>query len=147
MSKNKQPTNKTNSQQSVNKVHQVLQQVTTGPIPSPEILEKYEAIIPGAAERILSMAEREAKHRHQNESKALEANIKIANVNAKTVKSENLLKRRGQSLAVVLYVLSMGVTTYAIYNGMATVASIVGGSTIAFIIGSLLSSIKDKKTE
>ena len=92
MSQNKQPTNKNNSQQSANKVHQVLQQVTTGPIPSPEILEKYNAIIPGAAERILIMAESEAKHRHQNETKALEANIKIAEVNAETVKNETLLK-------------------------------------------------------
>jgi uncharacterized membrane protein len=35
----------------------------SGPIPHPNILESYNRILPGAAERILSMAEEEQKHR------------------------------------------------------------------------------------
>lgn len=40
----------------------------SGPIPPPEILQGYEKVLPGAAERILSMAEKQAKHRQEMES-------------------------------------------------------------------------------
>lgn len=36
----------------------------SGPIPSADALESYERILPGLAERIVGMAEREAKERH-----------------------------------------------------------------------------------
>jgi uncharacterized membrane protein len=36
----------------------------SGPLPPPSMLRGYDAVIPGAAERILSLAEREATHRH-----------------------------------------------------------------------------------
>ena len=42
----------------------------SGPIPHPDILEHYEKIVPRAAERILAMAEEDAKHR-QLENNAL----------------------------------------------------------------------------
>lgn len=44
----------------------------SGPLPPPEILIKYNDAVPDAAERILSMAEREAAHRHAKENKQTE---------------------------------------------------------------------------
>ncbi len=41
------------------------------PLPHPEILEGYDYVIEGSAERILNMFEREQKHRHDWESRAL----------------------------------------------------------------------------
>lgn len=41
----------------------------SGPLPRPEDLAKYEQIVPGAAERIIKMAEDEMKHRHNNENR------------------------------------------------------------------------------
>ena len=35
----------------------------SGPLPPPEALQKYDAIVPGAASRIFEMAER--RHQHQ----------------------------------------------------------------------------------
>ena len=43
----------------------------TGPIPPPDALERYEATLPGAADRILNMAERQIEHRIQLEKKAV----------------------------------------------------------------------------
>lgn len=40
-------------------------------LPHPEILEGYDYVIEGSAERILDMFEREQKHRHDWESRAL----------------------------------------------------------------------------
>ena len=36
----------------------------SGPLPHPRILLGYEEVLPGAADRILKMAENEAEHRH-----------------------------------------------------------------------------------
>lgn len=40
-------------------------------LPHPEILEGYDYVVEGSAERILGMFEREQKHRHEWESRAL----------------------------------------------------------------------------
>jgi uncharacterized membrane protein len=42
-----------------------------GPLPPPESLKQYDVIVPGAAERILLMAEKEMEHRHQRENRTL----------------------------------------------------------------------------
>jgi uncharacterized membrane protein len=36
----------------------------SGPLPTPEMLRGYDSVVPGAAERIVAMAEREQGHRH-----------------------------------------------------------------------------------
>lgn len=41
----------------------------SGPIPPPSIIKGYEDVLPGAADRILSMAEEQAKHRQAMERK------------------------------------------------------------------------------
>jgi hypothetical protein len=41
----------------------------TGPLPPPSILAGYEQVLPGAAERIVSMAEKEQDHRHSFDNK------------------------------------------------------------------------------
>jgi len=38
-----------------------------GPLPSPEILQGFENILPGAAERLFKMVENEQKERHKNQ--------------------------------------------------------------------------------
>jgi uncharacterized membrane protein len=43
----------------------------SGPLPPPSYLSEYDAILPGAADRIISMAEAEQKHRHSWERSAL----------------------------------------------------------------------------
>ena len=43
-----------------------------GPLPPPESLERYNDILPNAAERIMAMAEKEMEHRHKKEYIILE---------------------------------------------------------------------------
>lgn len=47
----------------------------SGPIPPPQALQQYEHIFPGAAERILKMAENQAAHRQALENKLVDSNI------------------------------------------------------------------------
>ncbi len=42
-----------------------------GPLPPPVALAEYDKILPGSADRILTMAESEQKHRHEIDRKGL----------------------------------------------------------------------------
>jgi len=45
----------------------------SGPLPHPEILSGYEKVLPGSADRILKMAEKQQDHRISNENKLVDA--------------------------------------------------------------------------
>lgn len=42
-----------------------------GPLPHPDILRLYDGVVPGLAERIVKMAEREQAHRHEMDIRLL----------------------------------------------------------------------------
>ena len=46
-----------------------------GPLPPPQALAQYEAVLPGCAERIVSMAEAQAAHRRALESRVIRGNL------------------------------------------------------------------------
>ena len=48
---------------SIQKIEQSVQ-IRSGPLPDPESIAAYERALPGAADRIFKMAEREQEHRH-----------------------------------------------------------------------------------
>ena len=50
-----------------------------GPLPSPEDFKKYNQVVPDAAERILSMAEKEQQMRFEGQTKALANDSKRIN--------------------------------------------------------------------
>lgn len=47
----------------------------SGPLPHPEILKQYDEIVPGMAERILIMAEKEQEHQLHTDKQIVEAQI------------------------------------------------------------------------
>jgi len=52
-------------------IHEVnIQTSMSGPFPPPSVLEEYERVFPGSAERIFQLTEKEQAHRHQSEDKA-----------------------------------------------------------------------------
>lgn len=52
----------------------------TGPIPPPQVLAGYEAVLPGLANRITMMAERQSEHRQRLEQQVVSANIRHAEI-------------------------------------------------------------------
>ena len=48
----------------------------TGPIPPPGQLEQYNKVLPGAADRIITMAEQQSAHRHVIEMLTVKANAR-----------------------------------------------------------------------
>jgi len=48
-----------------------IQEIHSGPLPPPQDFAEYEQTLPGVADRILSMAEKQAGHRQALENKAM----------------------------------------------------------------------------
>jgi uncharacterized membrane protein len=67
----------------------------SGPLPTAQQFAEYERTLPGAANRILALAEKEAEHRHKNENAIVDKSM--------------LLGGRGQIFAFVMSIVSMGV--------------------------------------
>lgn len=102
--------------------HQVSQmEAWHGPLPPPESLKQYDIIVPGAAERILSMAEKEMEHRHRREDKTLKYNGRLIIVS--TV------------LAFLCVILLGGILCFAIYVKSDTGAIATATGAIAAVVG------------
>ena len=74
-----------------------------GPLPPPEVLRQYDAIIPGMAERLLQAFEAQGSHRRGMDDKVLTMNFRLAKV--------------GQIFAFVLGLAALGGGTYLIAAG------------------------------
>ena len=93
-----------------------------GPIPSASELEKYEQILPNAAERILTLAEKQSKHRREFENKALI--------------EETSFNKRGQILGFLVSILVLIVALVAILTGQ----GIIGLGAIFISIASIVTA-------
>ena len=99
----------------------------SGPMPHPKHLREYEAVLPGAAERILSMAERNLYHNMAGNRTMLDAEIED--------------RKRGMKYGAGLFGLliacgfaSLFVTTNPLVPGLFLGSAVIGGIT-AFIKG------------
>ena len=116
------------SRQPAESEQQIIYQETTfgGPIPAPVILEQYEKLLPGSADRILAMAENESRHQKEIEMSAITLQAK-----------EN---RRGQYFGVIVTALAFVTASVALFLDHPAAASVIGGTTVvglaaAFIAG------------
>jgi uncharacterized membrane protein len=97
-----------------------------GPLPHPEALERFDALVPGAANRIITMAENDAKHLQ---------NMEVAHSNL-----QHSERRLGQVFAFFIAIAALSASAFLGYTGHEVTASIVGGTTVlglvtAFIVG------------
>ena len=98
----------------------------SGPLPLAAELRRYDATVPGSAERIVRMAESHAQHRQAMERESLAATAAE--------------KRRGQWLGAGIVMLVLGVCLVALYRGQETFASELGTWTVislavVFVLG------------
>lgn len=110
----------------------------SGPLPPPSLLQGYEDIQPGFAERIVIMAEGESKHRREQEEKALNADIKLNH--------KDFTERRvGQCMAFSIVLIMAGFGAYLALHGKELAGSVFGGPAIVSIIGAFLQKKEQKK--
>jgi uncharacterized membrane protein len=97
-----------------------------GPIPSPEVLSKYERVIPGLAERLAQTYEREVQQRHALERAS---NARLDKYLDHRIRIEN----RGQILTFIGTVLALSVALVLAVKGLGWNAA----AAIAAVFGSL----------
>ncbi len=105
----------------------------SGPLPSPQILQQYEQLIPGGAERILKMAEKQSDHRISMESQVIRWNI---------VKSKG-----GMMCAVVISLYALYVAKEIAIHGNPYAAATIAALDIGGLIGIALHNSEIQKKE
>jgi uncharacterized membrane protein len=93
----------------------------SGPLPPPEVLERYNLTLPGAAERIIKMAESQHEHRMDLESRVIQANIKA--------------QKLGTVLGFVVAVIAVAGGLWLVHEGksIAGVATVI--TSVAALVG------------
>jgi uncharacterized membrane protein len=109
-----------------------------GPVPHPAALEHYEKILPGMAERVLTMAEEEQEHRHlieQETVKSLDTDQKSARKTEQT----------GLVLAFLTVLALCGSAVLCAFIGHPSVALAFVGTTLLGIVRSFIRGRPDQK--
>jgi uncharacterized membrane protein len=92
-----------------------------GPIPPPEILEGYERVLPGLADRIMTMAETQSAHRH-----GLERGV---------ILFDKIKSVIGLCFAFLIVIAGFGAAVYLALHGQAVTAGIFTVGPLATIAG------------
>lgn len=108
----------------------------SGPIPPPEIMQGYENILKGSADRILSMAENQATHRME-----IEKSVVKRSLNQKTF---------GLIMGSVIALVILGITVYFAVLGLVWLAGVLATTTFVaaltiLILGRTPSNKDDKE--
>ena len=96
--------------------HSAHKQRYSGPLPSPRDFQQYNMIVPGAAERILRMAEKEQAH--------------CQTIVGETTHRVFRERERGQWFGLIVALLGLSVAAFALWLGYEAAASILGGTTL-----------------
>lgn len=102
-------------------IRQVVTARFSGPLPPPDVFGGYDKVLPGAAERILKMAEDEAQHRRSQEAKMVDSECRDASLGL----------NHGRTIALVALLVSGAVAIW----GNAWVGGALGVSSIASLVG------------
>lgn len=106
---------------------------SAGPLPPASEIKKYEEILSGAADRILSMAEDQSKHRQEIEKNVVDSGIKN--------------QIRGQVFAFIIVCLAFFLGTFLIHTGkdIMGIASII--SALTALVGAFIYATRSNRKE
>ena len=108
-------------------------QTFSGPLPHPEILKKFDEVVPGSAERIIKMAEDQSSHRKDLERKVIESDIARS--------------KWGQVLGFLIAIIGLGVSAAVSIYGNAIAGGIIGVGTLASLVGVFMYGAKTRSVE
>lgn len=110
-----------------------IQSSYSSPLPPPEIIEGYEKILRGSADRILTMTEKQSEHRRELEKLNLKGEIQRSNT--------------GLWLAFIMTIIIIVCATYLALNSHEATASIMVGATIVGLSGNFIYGSIARKNE
>ena len=92
----------------------------SGPLPPASEMEKFEAICPGSADRIITMAEKQSEHRQK--------------IEYKVVNASNCRSILGVISALLISISAIALCGYCICLGYSATACVIFGTTLASIV-------------
>lgn len=104
-----------------------------GPLPSPEMLYQYNQILPGAAERIITMAEDQSKHRQDLERTVIKARAR-----------DSLY---GIISAAILCITTILCGTFTVLNGHEVSGAFLGTAGLAGLAGVFVYGTRENRKE
>ncbi len=121
------PPRKPNPSAPLAATHSQVTATFSGPLPLPETLERYNRIVPGAAERILAMAEADAKHLQALELASLAASQEEA-------RRRHIEARHGQIYGLCIGLTALATSALALVLGYEQAAVVIGGTTVVGLV-------------
>lgn len=119
-----------------------------GPVPAPEVLAGYEEILPGAAERILAMAERQQSSRIALDSKQLQADIdhrdEMARMQKRVHTGSFISDYLGQLFGFVIALACIGCAAYA---GIWEDKWVVAGLFLSLPVAGIIQAVRGMKSK
>lgn len=129
---------KTSEHPKKNEVNRIVKEATveiksvaftmSGPLPMPAMLAHYEKILPGAAERIMKMAEEESRHRRDMDLQA----VSLETVGMKSVAFS---ERLGSIFGLIIALVAISIGGYAALKGAETFGTTLAGGTLVSLVG------------
>jgi uncharacterized membrane protein len=105
----------------------------SGPLPHPKILEGYERVLPGSADRILSMAENEGEHR-----RTIEKTI---------VKTDIIRSYLGLGSGFIIALVGLGGSIYLAMNDKPVASGIMSAGTVTGLVAVFVVGEKPRKAQ
>lgn len=110
-------------------------EVSSQLLPSPQELSQYEQTLPGAAERIFAMAEREQAERHRAQIYALET-LRLDNT------AERNAEKRGQWMATLFLWGNLFAAVGLAVSGFTVPACILSAAPLASVLNTIILRMK-----
>jgi uncharacterized membrane protein len=106
---------------------------SSGPIPDPERLARYNEVLPGAANRIITMAENQAAHRQGLEKKVIH--------------SDNFRATLGVICGLVITLAALACGSYLIINGHDWAGATIIITDLAVLVGVFVYGTQSRREE
>jgi uncharacterized membrane protein len=104
-----------------------------GPLPPPSMLAQYDDIVPGAAEKIITIFESQVKHRQE-----LEKTV---------IKSDIIDSKLGMILGFLISIAAIAAGTYCILNGHSIEGTLLSGGALTGLVSVFVYGSRQRKKE
>lgn len=133
MSKKRNKLRRFHSQANISAVQQSVSYHRSAPLPIPAELERYEKILPGAAERIFNHFEQQMQHRHALENRVIESDCKNS--------------RLGLFFGFFIGIFTILCGTFSIYQGHTISGTFIGTGGLSSLVGVFIYGSSQKRKE
>ena len=100
----------------------------SGPLPKPDILRQYNEILPGAADRILKMAEEQQKHHHNQDRLQLDMYLTA-------LRSDSRRSNLGLAAGLLVTLMGLGGGIFLVYAGHDAAGAAIAGLNLLGLAG------------